>query len=70
MASSNFSIHRVVEIAISSHTLKDKDGKIWGRNHTFVTTNSDGDTTEIYIYGKDGKELITSINGKRIDEVA
>ena len=70
MTSSNFSIHRVVKLAISSHPFKREDGKIWGRDHKFVAINDDGEETEISIYGKDGKELITSVNGRCIEEVA
>ena len=70
MTSSNFSVHRVVEVAISSFPFKRKDGTIWGRDHRFVTINDKGEKTEIDIYGKDGKELITSVNGKLINKEA
>ena len=70
MTCSNFSVHRVVEIAISSHPFKRKDGTIWGRDHKLVCINNKGEETEIDIYGKGGKELITSVNGKRISKEA
>ena len=58
-------IMRVVELAVS--TTKHGDFNC----HTIVTKNDDGERDQITLYTKDAKELITSINGKRIiDEVA
>ena len=58
-------IMRVVEVAIS--TTKHSDFNC----HTIVTKNDDGERDQITLYTKDAKELISSINGKRIiDEVA
>ena len=58
-------IMRVVELAVS--TTKHGDFNC----HTIVTKNDDGERDQITLYTKDAKELITSLNGKRIiDEVA
>ena len=58
-------IMRVVELAFS--TTKHGDFNC----HTIVTKNDDGDRDPVTIYTTTGKELISSINGKRIiDEVA
>ena len=56
---------RVVELAFSTT----KHGDL--NCHTIVTKNDDGDRDQVTIYTNTGKELIRSVNGKRIiDEVA
>ena len=58
-------IMRVVEVAISTT----KHGAF--NCHTIVTKNDEGERDQITLYTNDAKELITSLNGKRIiDEVA
>ena len=61
----SFDIMRVVELAFSTH----KHGDF--NCHTLTTVDDDGRRDQVTIYTKDAKELITSLNGKRIiDEVA
>ena len=60
----NLNLHRVVELAITTR----KHGAF--NTHTMITKDEDGIKTEVSIYTKDAKLLITSLNGKRIDAVA
>ena len=60
----NLNIHRVVELAITTR----KHGAF--NTHSMITVDEDGIKTEVSIYTKDAKLLITSLNGKRIDAVA
>jgi len=56
---------QVVELAFST-TKADNYTR-----HIIIATNDYGERDKITLYTKDAKELITSINGKRIvDEVA
>ncbi len=60
----NLNLHRVVELAITTR----KHGHF--NTHSMITVDEDGNKTEVSIYTKDAKLLITSLNGKRIDAVA
>jgi len=61
----NLNLHRIVELAITTR----KHGAF--NTHTMITKDEDGIKTEVSIYTKDAKLLITSLNGKRIiDKVA
>ena len=58
-------IMRVVELAFSTH----KHGDF--NCHQIITINDNGERDQITLYTNDAKELIRSVNGKRIiDEVA
>ena len=58
-------IMRVVEVAFSTRQHGDFNC------HTIITKNDDGERDQITLYTNDAKELIRSVNGKRIiDEVA
>ena len=60
----NLNLHRVVELAVTTQ----KHGSF--NTHNLITVDEDGNKTEVSIYTKDAKLLITSLNGKRIDAVA
>ena len=60
----NLNLHRVVELAISTR----KHGSF--NTHNLIVKDDDGIKTEVSIYTKDAKLLITSLNGKSINEVA
>jgi len=57
----NLNIHRVVELAITTR----KHG--YFNTHSMITVDEDGNKTEVSIYTKDAKLLITSLNGKSLD---
>ena len=60
-----FNIFRVAKLAISTVT----NGDFY--THKIITVDVDGMRDEVnFCYTKDGKELITSMNGKRISKEA
>ena len=55
---------RVVELAFS--TVKTDNYT----RHIIIATNDDGERDQVTIYSNTGKELIRSVNGKRISKEA
>ena len=60
----DINIHRVVEVAISTR----KHGSF--NVHSLIAKDDVGWKSEVWIYTNDGKLLLTSLNGKSINEVA
>ena len=60
----NLNLHRIVELAITTR----KHGSF--NVHSLIAKDDNGTKTQVSIYTNDGKLLITSLNGKSINEVA
>ena len=64
--STSTSIYDVTKVKlVEINGYKDKKGVVWCRCHNLICTDKNGIESEIKIYGENGKELITSLNGKR-----
>ena len=64
--STSTSIYDVAKIELANiNSYKNKKGVVWSRCHNLICTDKNGIASEVKIFGEDGKELITSLNGKR-----
>ena len=60
-----FSVDRVSEIKLNINCYKDEKGNVFARCHNLICTYENNLTSEIKLFGENGKELITSFNSKR-----